>query len=358
MKKLDKYIGKMVLAGILIVLVVLVGLFSFFSFIEEMDDIGKQHYGVWEAIQYILLEIPRYCYDLFPLTALLGSLLGLGVLANNNELTVMRAAGVSILRIALSVLQVGMVLLVIVLIIGETLAPLSSQYAKEMRASAQSEHEQRQMAFNSRYGFWARDGNDFINIRTIFPDGRFGGIALYEFDDSRHLIAFTHAKTAFYQKGQWHLEEVEKNLMTSTHVTRQYLEKTTWEAVLKPELIKIVVIRPDKLSSQGLYKYIQYLRQNGQNTEQYELAFWTRLSYPLMSVTMIFLAIPFVFGQLRSVSIGQRILVGALLGISFHMFNQTVGNIGLVYQFNPLISAFFPPSIFLILAMVLMRRVI
>jgi len=358
MKKLDKYIGQMVLAGILIVLLVLVGLFSFFAFIEEMDDIGKQRYGLWEATQYVLLEMPRYIYDLFPISALLGSLLGLGMLANHNELTVMRGAGVSVVRIGGAVLQRGLVLLLLALMIGETLAPLSSQYAKEMRATAQSEHAQQQMAFNSRYGFWARDGHDFINIRTIFPDGRFGELALYEFDETRHLTALTRAKTAFYENGQWQLEQVEKHQITDTQITHYHLTKSSWQAVLKPELVKIVVVRPDKLSSRGLYKYIQYLQENGQNTEQYELAFWTRLSYPLMSITMISLAVPFVFGQLRSISIWQRISVGALLGIGFHMFNQMVGNIGLVYKINPIFSAFLPALLFLILAILLMRRVI
>jgi lipopolysaccharide export system permease protein len=358
MNKIDRYIAKSVLGGILIVLLVLVGLFVFFSFIDEVDDIGKQRYGLWEAVQYVILEIPRHIYDLFPSAALLGSLIGLGTLANNSELIVMRAAGVSIMRIALSVLKVGLILTLVTMLIGETIAPQTEQHASSMRSIAQSEHENRQMVFSSRYGFWARDGHDFINIRTIFPDGGFGFISLYEFDAAQHLRALTYAKKAYYQEGEWILKDVEKHTIEPTQVTRQFSESTTWEAVLNPELIKIVVVSPQKLSSFGLHKYIQYLRQNGRSTAQYELAFWTRLSYPLIGITMIFLAIPFIFGTLRSVSIGQRILVGALLGVGFHMLNQTTGNIGLVYGINPAISAFLPATIFLVMAIILMRRVI
>ncbi len=358
MKKIDKYIGITVLAGILIVLLVLVGLFTFFAFIDEVDDIGKQRYGLWEAIQYVSLEIPRYIYDLFPTAALLGSLLGLGALANHNELTVMRAAGISILRIALSGLKISLGLTVIAMLIGETLAPLSGQYAHNMRSTAQSEHEHQQMVFSSRYGFWAHDGNDFINIRTIYPDGGFGIISLYEFDDNQHLHALTYARKAYYQNGQWLLKNVEKNNIDVNRVTRQHLETTTWDAILKPELVKIVVIRPQQLSSLGLFKYIDYLKQNGHRTTQYELAFWTRLSYPLISVTMTLLAIPFVFGSLRTVSVGQRILVGALLGVGFHMLNQATGNIGLVYGIHPALSALLPPIAFLVFAIFMMRRIV
>jgi lipopolysaccharide export system permease protein len=259
-------------------------------------------------------------------------------------------------RIALSVLKIGLTLTFLAMLIGETLAPRTGQYAHQMRAVAQSEHERHQIVFSTRYGFWARDGNDFINVRTIYPDGGFGAIALYEFDAEQRLQALTYARTAYYQDGKWLLQDVERDRIEATQVTRQFLEKTTWEAILKPELIRMVVISPYKLSSLGLYNYIQYRQQNEQRTDQYELALWTRLSYPLVGITMIFLAIPFVFGSLRSVSVGQRILVGALLGVGFHMLNQVVGNTGLVYGIHPAISAFLPPLVFLMLAIVMMRR--
>jgi lipopolysaccharide export system permease protein len=358
MKKIDKYIAKTVLAGILIVLLVLVGLFTFFAFIDEIDDIGKQRYELSHAIQYVLLEVPKHIYDIFPSAALLGSLLALGALANNSELTVMRAAGISILDIATSVLKLGLILTIVVMLIGEMVVPYSGQYAHNMRAIAQSEHANQQMVFSRRYGFWARDGNDFINIRTIFPDGGFGGINLYQFDGKQNLKALTYARSAYYEHGQWQLYEVEQQNLETQQVTRQFLPKLTWNAILKPALVNIVVVRPNQLSSLGLYKYIQYLKDNGQRTRQYELAFWTRLSYPIVSATMIFLAIPFVFGSLRTVSVGQRVLVGALLGVGFHMLNQASGNFALVYGIHPAISAFLPPVVFLLVAIRMMRRVV
>ncbi len=358
MKTLDRYIGKTVLSGILVVLLILVGLFTFFEFIDEIDDIGKQRYGLWQVIQYVGLEIPRYIYELFPSAALLGSLLGLGMLANNSELTVMRATGISTVRIIISILKVGLILIVFIMLIGEFVAPTTGQHANQMRATAQSEHEQQFMVFLTNYGFWSRDKLDFINIRTIYPDGGFGGITLYEFDTEQNLKSITRAKNAFYENGQWLLKEVEKHIIEATQVTRQYLDTVVWKAILSPELVKIVVINPRKLSSFGLYKYIQYLRQNGQRTAKYELAFWTRLSYPLVCITMIFLATPFVFGSLRTVSVGQRVLVGALIGVVFHMLNQTMGNIGLIYNIYPAISALFPPVLFLTIAIILIRKII
>ncbi len=355
MKKLDKYIGFSVISGILIVLLVLVGLFSFFYFIDEVDEIGKQNYGLWQAIQYVILVTPRHIYEVFPSAVLLGSLLGLGQLANNSELTVMRAAGISILRITYSVLKFGLILTIIAMIIGETLAPVSVEYATNMRTLAQSQGEQ--IGF-SRQGFWARDGDNFINIYTIFPDGGFGGIKLYEFDNEQRLKTLITASSAYYENQEWLLNNVTKVKIEENQVRREYLKTATWNAVLNPDLIKIVKVRPRNLSSLGLYRYINYLEQNGQRTAQYELAFWTRLSYPVVCAAMIFLSIPFVFGSLRTVSIGQRVLIGAMLGILFHMLNQASGNMGLVYGFSPIVSAFAPAVLFSLLAIVLMRRVV
>jgi lipopolysaccharide export system permease protein len=356
MVTLDRYISRQILHGIFLVLLILVGLFTLFTLIDEISEIGKNRYGLWQAVQYSLLSIPRQVYDLFPTALLLGSLLSLGTLANNSELTVMRAAGVSIFRIIISVLRVGILLILLVMLNGETLAPYADDLAKELRLNAQSENQQ-QRYFRGRDGFWARDGQNFINIRSILNDNTFGNISLYEFDNHR-LISIVHAKTAHYQNTLWTLQQVEKIQLETQQVTRQQLPSLTWQAVLNPELVKIVILRPDKLSGFDLYRYINYLQQNNQRSVEYELAFWRRISYPLTGATMIFLAVPFVFGSLRSVAIGQRILVGALLGVGFYMANQIMGNIGLVYEFSPLISALLPPIFCLGIATIMMRRLI
>jgi lipopolysaccharide export system permease protein len=356
MRKLDKYIGHEVLIGIALVLVVLVGLFTFFSFIHEVNEIGKQRYGIWEAVQFVLLEVPHNIYDVFPISVLLGSLIGLGSLASNSELTVMRAAGVSVLRITFSTLRVGLGLTLVVMAIGEFVAPYTEQAATELRSLAQSESEQ--MVFNSWYGFWARDGENFINIRRILPNGTFGDVSLYSFDTHQKLNSLVRARTAEYHQGHWQLNEVQKTLFEDSKVRQEQLASFTWNAQLSPELVKIVVLNPYNLSSFDLIKYIDYLSGSEQRTLPYELAFWTRVTYPLISIAMMCIAIPFIFGSLRTVSIGQRILVGALIGIGFYMFNQTMGSVGLVYELNPMLSALFAPVLFSGVALWMMRRVI
>ena len=354
MKKLDIHIGREVFASISLVLLILVGLFTFFSFVDEIDDIGKQDYSIWLAVEYVLLEVPRHIYDLFPTSALLGSLLGLGILANNNELTVMRAAGLSTLRISTSAVRVGFALTMIVVFIGEYISTQSEQYAESLRSLAQTGGHY--ISFNQDYGFWARDGHNFINIKAILPENGFGEVNLYQFDAQFRLLTHLYAKKAYYQHGEWSLKEVQKDYITDKKVSREFLPEMAWHANVNPDLIKIVVLKPDKLSSVELYKYIRYLKDNEQRTIDYELAFWNRLAYPLICITMIFLAMPVVFGSLRTVPIGQRVLVGAFIGIIFYMVSQIMLRMGLVYEISPPLVVITPPVLFLTIAITLMKQ--
>ena len=353
MKILDRYLGRVVAISTLAVILVLLALFFLIDFVDQLGDVGKGNYGLLQALHYILLIQPRNIYVLFPLAALLGSLLGLGWLASNSELLVIRAAGVSLGQISLSVMKIGLMMVVGVMFLGEVIAPASEQYAQMQRSIAISDR----ITLKTDYGIWTRDGHSFINIRTVFPGQRLGEINIYEFDDRHHLRIATSAKTGRFKKGSWLLEDIVQSHINEDGIVTRQVVRAAWESLLSPDLINVLTVRPERLSTWELYRYITYLRDNNQDAERYELAFWTRSVWPVSTAVMIFLAIPFVFGSLRSVGMGQRILVGGLVGIGFYLFNQTFSQVGLVYNFNPAFSALLPISLFFILAVILVRRV-
>lgn len=353
MKILDRYLGMAVAAGTLLVMVVMIALFFFVDFVDQLGDIGKGNYGLAEAIQYLLLIQPRNIYTLFPLAALLGSLLGLGWLASNSELLVIRAAGVSLGQISWSVMKAGLLMILAVLFIGEVVAPASEQYAQTQRSLALSDR----ITLKTDYGFWTRDGRSFINIRTVLPGQRLGNINIYEFDDHHQLRVATYAKDARFVNGKWMLRGIVQSHLSADRVDTRRLKRATWESLLSPDLINVLSITPDRLSTWELHKYITYLHENDQSAGPYELAFWNRAAWPLSTALMTFLAIPFVFGSLRTVGMGQRMLIGSLVGIGFYLVNQTFSQAGLVYNFNPVLSALLPVSVFFILSFILVRKV-
>lgn len=349
----DRYIAKTVLISTLLALLILSALDTFFAFVAEIGDIGHGDYGVAQALQFIALTLPGRIHQLFPMAALLGCLMGLGALASNNELVVMRASGMSITRLIRSVAQAGLVLLVMAALLGEYVAPASEQLAQSQRALAMT----RQIVMKSSYGFWARDGKRFVNIRQILPESHLGGVSIYEFDANNRLLSSTYAAMATYDGKQWLLQDIQQSLIGMDSVTTRHFAQSVWPSLLTPNLLKVVSVKPEDLSARDLHKYIDYLRKNKLDTQRFEQAFWARLIEPLAGMVMLVLAVPFALGTVRKVGAGQRILIGTLIGMAFYLLNQTVGQFGQVYGFNPLLSASLPTLLFLMLGIVLLRRV-
>ncbi|MCC6302118.1 MAG: LPS export ABC transporter permease LptG [Gammaproteobacteria bacterium] len=353
MRILDLYIGKAVIGGAFLVMCVLLSLFAFIEFIGELDVIGRADYGVWEACRYVLLSVPRLTYELMPMAALIGSLIGLGVLAGNHELVIMRASGVSLARISWAAIKAGLLLVVFAVWVGEWVVADAEQSAATLRSSALAGND----SLRTGDGFWTRDGRDFINVRTVLPDGGLLDVRIYEFDAAHALERVSRAKSASYAGGEWRLRQVSRSVIGPDGVSTEHLPELTWRSQLKPDLLDIIAIKPNSLSVSGLYRYIRYLRANGLSSGRYELEFWTKIALPFATCVMVFAALPFVFGPLRSVGVGQRMLIGVLVGIGFYLFNQTVSYIGLVYEFNPVVSAVLPTVLLLAGAVYMMRRI-
>jgi lipopolysaccharide export system permease protein len=349
---IDRYIGRAVLVSILSVLLLLLVLLAFFEVIAELEDV-KQGYTSMMAYTYVALTLPRFTYELFPIATLLGSLIGLGALAGNSELMAMRAAGVSVSRILAAALKSGLLVLLVVLLIGEYLAPRAELQAQRIKMAALSD----QVALKTRYGFWSRDESSFINIRQILPQRVLSDVSIYQYDDSWRLQRALHAERAVYQEGEWILESVRQSEFTPGQISVEVMDRLPWQTNFEPNVLDIVTVKPQMLAAWDLWRYINYLRQNGQSSQTYEVAFWGKLAAPLVTLVMLFLSVPFVFGSLRSVGIGQRIFIGAMLGIAFYLLNRAFSYMAVVYSFNALAANLIPVMLFFGYALWKMRGV-
>lgn len=352
MSILDRYIAIQVLQGTLLVLFVMTALFGVFSYIEELTDLGG-NYGAAEAAVYTLLTLPRKTYEIFPTTVLLGGLLSLGNLASHSELVVMRAAGFSILRLSRSVMAAGLVLLAVAGLLGEVVSPPAERYAETMRSSLLSGY----IALKGDYGFWARDGSSFVNIRRVLPGNRLEGIYIYQFDDQRALSSVTHAGSARYREGSWQLRNIRSSSIAPDRVVSKEIDATRWETLLNPDLLSVLTVEPESLSGWELTRYIGYLDENNLDAGRFRLAFWTKVMTPLSALVMLLVAFPFVFGSLRTLGAGTRVTLGVLIGLGFHLVNQALNNVGLVYGLSPFVSATLPSVVFAAGAIYMIRRI-
>lgn len=352
MKILDRYIAKNVGFSTLLVMGVLLTLFTFFAFMDEAGQIGKGQYGTLQAFQYVLLTVPGLAYQLFPICALLGTTIGLGILASNSELVAMRSAGVSLLQIINSVMKIGLLFVVLTVVIGEGVAPEAERYAQTLRSVAMSN----QLTLRGKEGLWARDGNNIVNVRHILPGERLGEIFIYERDAMHRLVKLVQADSAVYRNGQWVLQGMLSSNIGEQGVVSARVDEALWQTNLSPDLLNVVTVKPNTLSIFGLYEYVRYLKDNGLDAAVYEQALWGKVVAPLITAVMVFLSIPFVFGPLRSVGVGHRILVGTLAGVGFYIINQMFAYMGLVFGFNPLLSALAPAGLAFMAGYYMLRR--
>ena len=353
MKLLDRYIAFAMARGTGIALLVIMGLNVFFSIIEEIDELGEGSYTITKILQYVVLTLPRGIYELFPTAALIGGLTGMGALAVNGELVAMRAGGLSVWRIVRSVLQAGLVLLVFVVALGEGLAPVAEQYAQRLRAGAL----EKRVSFMGREGVWVRDESRYIYINKIFDNDTLADVSVFEFDRGRQLISSLHADTAAYQGGAWLLHNMRQTLFAGDSVRTRIEENFTVPALLTPELINVVVLKPENMSVQDIRQFLGYLEANGLETQQYRYALYSRFVTPVSVLLMLFISVPFVFGSLRSTGTGQRFLVGIMAGFGFYLVNQLAGQAGQVYGWSPLLVSIVPGLAVLLAGIYALRRV-
>jgi len=350
------YLGKTIVKFIAIAAFLLLGIELLFSVVNELRVLGTGDYQLKNMFQYLALIAPQKIVKMFPVSALLGTLLGLGSLANHSELVVMRAQGLSILNIIGILLKTGLLLVVIMWGIGEIIVPYLEYKAESQKALALNVG----LALETKQGIWMRDGQDFVHIRGIHLDGRLEGITRYQFDKTLRCEKISYAAQGYYRDHHWMLYNIEESQFNNTipaTITHQHWEQKKWDSVLSPSMLTVVGAKNlEKLSLRGLWKTIQYRKSNHLETKVVELIFWNKIAQPFVSLLMIIIAVPCIFGPLRQAAMGLRLLTGLSLGFSFYIFVQVFSHIMVSELFPPVIGVFLPILIVFIVALLSIRR--
>lgn len=348
MNRIERYLGSVLLLHFLIVMLVLMVIFAFFEFMNQLGEV-EGGYTVQLASLFTLLKLPYYSYEIFPIVLLIATLMGMGSLANHSELTILRVTGWSIKRILLAVLKTALLLWLLMALIGEGLAPKLEAYAKKIKLEAQ-EHN---LSIGYDQGFWLKDENQFLFVDKVISANELQEIKVFNVEDGQ-LTQYQVAKSGFYEDKAWKYSEVEaielkKNEVdygsvdvTRYIVDRPIIQELKTDFALQPEDLSKMIIQSRYLSLYDLQQQIDFLQQNNLDASQYELAFWRKLSMPIVVIAMIAVVFPLVFGSMRQVSMGQRVFLGVLIGMGFHLINQLIGNVAVVYQLPIVVMTLLP----------------
>lgn len=353
MKILDLYIGKILIRHILVTILVLLGLFTFVTFIDELGDLKEGSYGIWHVLQFVLLKIPKNLYEIFPIATLIGAILGLSVLARDSELTAMRASGVSIRRIAGSVLKVGLLLGIVVFVLGEIVSPYT-----ETR-SLQVQNESSNIAQKDDFGVWLRDNNTYVNIGEVLPDLTLLRVKIFEFDTQNHLRFLSVAEEGQFDGGdrRWLLSGLKRTTINDDSSQAEEVTAAYWSTDVNPQILAVFKIQPDQLPIWQLSRYINHLKSNKQETDEFELVYWSKLVKPFATAIMLILAIPFVFKSSRSGGLGRSLFLGIIVGLSFFILDRAFSFFVPLFSLSPLFGAIFPTLLICLLSYLMMRRI-
>ncbi len=354
MQHLKRHIANHVLSAVLMVLAVLLGLFAVSMFADEVKERSGQ-YGLQQIVQYVALRLPGLAVSNTGFAMLIGCLMGLGVLAGQSELTVMRASGVSILRIVWMVLRPMLLLMLLVSLAGEYAVPAIDSYAARLRTEAVQQQSGSEL--DSRHGLWLRHNNDFLHFSHVLADGTIYGFSRLSFDASGELQYAQYAPRAQHTAGGWQLERPRVTRFGSDRVSVVAEDsEAIWQSELPAELLNAVVSEPGSMSLRELYRYIGYLREHAQDSRQFSLVFWQKLMQPLAMIGLVLVAISFIFGPLRESTMGYRLFTGVMVGIIFRFSQDLLGPTSLVYGFSPIAAVAAPIALCWLLGLLLLVR--
>jgi len=343
MKIRDRYIAKTLLIYSLVVMLVWLSIYSFFNFLSELNSVGTSNYSILEAIKFIVLRIPEVAYDQASAVILLGFLLGMGHLASTGQLLIFRVSGLSILRTVWITVKNSLVLLFLLIFLGEVFAPVLTKYAESERASALG-----QVSLNSNQdGFWIRDGDNFMNVENNVDGRLFRGITIFEVNKSNKIESIINSESATFDGKSLNLNETDIYSIISNNKFENInlKERNTFKknVAFDQDLIASLEKEPKDLPTYKLIKQIQFLTNNKLRAGAFEVELYNRLVKPISLIAMILLAMLFIFGSNRDITLGRKIFFGAAIGLSFELISRIGGAMSLSLEFSPLISFFALP---------------
>jgi lipopolysaccharide export system permease protein len=358
-KRVDRLVALSVLGSLLTVWLVLTGFDAVTQFLRQLGNVGKHGYTVTDATVYVLVTFPRRAYEMFGNATLIGSLLGLGQLAASGELTALRAAGLSKVRICASVVLALLLLTAAVTLVGETLGPYGERKAQALQLAAKS----RDITLAKGGGLWARDAGAVINARHarthqtgLGSEVELEDVRVFDFEPDGRLSALSHATRATHTNEVWKLFDVRRTEFAKDRATSTKLPEMEWKSGLDPSVLALSIVKPQYMAARDLARNIDYLERNAQDAGPFREVYWERIFYPFNVLVLAFCAVPFAFGALRSGGLSKRLFIGMVLAISFYFLQNAIVKTGIVYGYHPAFANLIPPTLLVLAAFGYFKR--
>ena len=360
MKTIQRMIYTEVLAKVSFATMGFVGLFFFFDLADELKWLGKgpgQGYAFEHAAAYVLLMVPSHIYELLPITVLIGTIFVMAKFAQTSEFTILRTSGMGPQLALRNLLVLGMAFVVLTFVIGDYVAPPSSRAGQLLRTQHLG------VAYTQGLtGAWLKEtqstGHSVVNVGSITPQSEMRQVRIFEFDDTGRLSSMLRAEKAAFvdDANAWTLQNVSADFFNSPQdgmqpLRREQLPSLRWASNMTEEMVSVALLKPERMATLDLFRYIRHLSLNNQSSQRYEIEFWKKLFYPLSCLVMVMLALPFAYLHLRSTPITSVVFLGILIGISFFLMNNVFGHIGNLNAWPAWLAAATPGILYMLISM-------
>ena len=347
MLKIDRYLSQRFLAGLVLALLLLLALFNLIALAEELEDVGQGTFTLPDALWVMVLTTPKRIVELLPVSALLGGLLGLGAMANDRELIAIRAFGLSKRRIARTIGAVALTLCLGMVALQFAMVPGLEREAAALRAQALQGADAR----DHSGAFWTRNGHQLIRVGGVRGDHALADVEIYSTDGTGRLVTLVQAAGALSAgDNRWLLRGVLESRFLGSRVTETRHEALHWNDLLSEEAAAVLILPLAALAPDDLVRTILELGRNQLDTHRYEIVLWQQVSLLPGLLAMALLSLPFLLGSVRSVSAGQRVMIGGLIGISFYLLQQLSGQLAGLLGINPALVILAPSLALLAIA--------
>jgi lipopolysaccharide export system permease protein len=337
-------------------MLVWLSIYTFFNFLSELNSVGTSKYNILEAIKYIVLNIPEVAYEQAAAVILLGCILGMGHLVTTGQLLIFRVSGLSVLGASWIVVKNALVFIFLLIFIGEAFAPVLTKYAESERSIALGHTS----LSNDNAGFWIKDGDNVINVKNNINGSLFSGINIFEVNKSNRIERVINSDSANFDGKSLNLNETDIFSITANNtfekISLKERKSYNKSVAFDQDLIASLEKEPKDLSTYTIIKQIQFLTDNKLRAEVFEIELYERLVKPLALIAMILLAMLFIFGSNRDITLGRKIFFGVAIGLSFELISRIVGAMALSFNFSPLLSSFAPSALVIIIAITILTK--
>jgi len=344
---LNHYVFKAISLGVLLAIAIFLSVDVLIGFISQVNVVGRGDFTIGSAVFYTLLTIPHSIYQNFPVSSVVGIMLGLGAMAANSELVVIQSSGVSRMKVAAIAVSTLLVWLLPMTLMGEFVVPPAKLLAESYRATKLN----KDVGLGVNSGVWIRDGNIVFNATPVGSgyDEKsknivMNNVTVYELDEKLRVIKVSKAEKATHKQDSWELQNIEVTEFVETGVVTKTIDWQLWPSRIEPEILGITRSRPKNLSIRDIVKYKNFQENKEHIPIKYDIALWSKLTYPFLVIATALTGLPFLFGLLRSGGFGQRLLIGIMLGIVFNLINRTLLNMGEVFNMHPAVVTVLPSA--------------